>query len=862
MVPPDHPTIRIASLETEANERLTQVVTLIFTNSISDLVIASMNSLSTLAKLRPSLSPIVLEALVSWKPQALSNLPFSLIKNVEKTLRIIYLHFHPNRNSLAGGYGPQILEALSEQKGRMEAANREEEARKEEEARVRRERISEELEGSSSRKKVRFTGLEVETESSSSTPLRLNDNGAEAMAAAAAAIPTITTEEKDIESANAFRRATQVGNQPNPLASFDVTTLPLHLVVELIIANLQARSDSELQSAIERTRGNLNGHGASNGSTLPMPLHPGAPPGAPPTMPKQEDSAEGQAQDPLQADLGEEEVAGQMADQLEQASSLQALENFTLAAPSHLGLDDAKALIRESIGRLCEGEELSVSTVEADGGVPSSLWAILLIRLATRGFGSQGLEAKDEGAKGTPALLSSTSPQADSIRQLMLEFVKADFPRRITFASQWMAEEFHCHVLARKQGIGNDTDDAYSVWLTKIVEAVIPTIDGKDKSLQTFLNQVPKIPDSVVNSLKQLCTDKAKMAVGFTMLRDMAATRPPARAASSDILLSLTRSEDRMTRNAAIITVRAWVENGGALEDKVLDYGRSGLKRLTVKNPPLDEEKAPATEAEKGDEGQEEKMDDEEPEEGETKKSSAADDPTKELSDEDDVVRFVALPFALCIKVPDMLDDIFREFPEMPSAVQAAVQKHIQALIRSPRTAKLNSQKLDTNKLIDILSKYRPETSKLALTAFQVLTEAGTTPKLVQLVKSLAEEHEIDPRFFVPILPDLDKVNKAPIVTPITPLTEPLFRTRLSSTFLALSRFSIRNHRKTARPSSLFSHLSSKRQLKALGAFQRTCLVSDRQNCSRQSSSWVSYIVLRRKLGSKQQRKPFARVSA
>lgn len=765
MVPPDHPTIRVSTLETEANERLTQVVTLIFTSSVSDLVIASMNSMSTLAKLRPSLSPIVLEALVSWKPLALTSLSFALVKNVEKTLRIIYLHFHPNRNSLAGGYGPQILEVLSEQKARMEAAAREEEARKEEEARARRERVDEEAE--MSRKKVRFTGLEAEPDSSSSTPLRLNDGAAEAMAAATAAVatPTGLSDEGAIESANAFRRATQVGNQPNPLASFDVTTLPLHLVVELIIANLQAKTDAELQSAIERTRGNLMTQlpQPAPPPTLPKPLHPGAPPVAPSTVSKSEEAEEGYGQNPLQADLGEEEVAAQLSTEEEPESSLQALENFTLAAPSHLGVEDANALIRESIGRLCEGEELAISTAHAGASAPSSLWSTLLIRLATRGFTSPPGEAN-----GTPAAQTSTTSQAESIRQLMLDFVKADFPRRITFASRWMAEEFHCYILARKQSGEQDRDDAYSRWLTKIVEAVIPTVDGKDKSLQIFLNQVPKIPDSVVSSLRQLCTDKAKMAVGFTMLRDMAATRLPARAASSDILLGLTRSDDRMTRNAAIITVRAWVENGGALEEKVLGYGRSGLKRLTVKNPSAGGHEGSAGTEENGKEngvveganGSTEKEEHQEEDgEIEAKKSSAADDPTKELSEEDDVVRFVALPFALCIKVPDMLDDIFRQFPEMPPAVQAAVQKHIQALIRSPRTAKLNSQKLDTDKLIDILSHYRPETSKLALTAFQVLTEAGTTPRLVQLVKSLAEEHDIDPRFFVPILPDLDKVS-------------------------------------------------------------------------------------------------------
>ena len=44
--------------------------------------------------------------------------------------------------------------------------------------------------------------------------------------------------------------------------SFDVTTLPLPVVVDLVIANLQSISDAMLDQAMQRTRANLTGSAA------------------------------------------------------------------------------------------------------------------------------------------------------------------------------------------------------------------------------------------------------------------------------------------------------------------------------------------------------------------------------------------------------------------------------------------------------------------------------------------------------------------------------------------------------------------------------------------------------------------------
>ncbi|KAN0061977.1 hypothetical protein ACQY0O_005972 [Thecaphora frezii] len=120
LVPAGHPFIHVAQLEQEGNRLLKQIVKLVFTSSAPDLVVATLNAMASLAKLRPQLSNIVLEALASWTPAALSSLSHTQIRNVEKT-------------------------ALLVQKKRVEDAVKEHLSRKEADANRKRKSVVEEL---------------------------------------------------------------------------------------------------------------------------------------------------------------------------------------------------------------------------------------------------------------------------------------------------------------------------------------------------------------------------------------------------------------------------------------------------------------------------------------------------------------------------------------------------------------------------------------------------------------------------------------------------------------------------------------------------------------------------------------------
>jgi len=91
------------------------------------------------------------------------------------------------------------------------------------------------------------------------------------------------------------------------LASFDFTTLPLPLITDLIVANLQAFTDPallELVQAYRQSRGLAPGPSASRPSQPPEPM----PESIPTLGPSAEPPVKVEVVDPLQMDIDEEEM--------------------------------------------------------------------------------------------------------------------------------------------------------------------------------------------------------------------------------------------------------------------------------------------------------------------------------------------------------------------------------------------------------------------------------------------------------------------------------------------------------------------------------------------------------------------------
>ncbi|KAJ9474503.1 Pre-tRNA-processing protein PTA1 [Pseudozyma hubeiensis] len=826
-VPTSHPFLNAANLEEEANRLFAQIVTLIFTSDTTDLIMASVNSLAILAKARPQLGSVILRAMATWTPASLGSLSHTQIRNVEKTVRVFYLHVR--RFQLAGPEAASIQKALETQQRRMEEAAKAYQAHKEAEAKRKREQIDEELENS---KRVK---LEPQQQS---------------------APYASTSEHSDPAAGQAFRNAsvrTTGGVDHNPLAAFDVKTLPISLVIDLIVANLQALSDQDLEAAIANMRANLPPDASTSApppqppsaqAPLPPPPPPpgpapGPPPGPPPTAmgavhtngdpslayvkaePKGEDSvamdvAEDKVQDPLQMDMAEEdlealEASGRERDarrdaeeaeeeEEEEEISQAVIENFALAPPEYLSLAESDSLIKETIARICDFGSTASSALAANPAVQSesgsqALWSSLVIRLATRGLAEPPSSGSETSSQAGTKIVGGVEPtrtlsaQADIIRSLMLEFIKADFARRTRFAVTWMAEEWFCDRVHRKQAAsaGTERKDQYPIWLERLVQAWIPTIDAKDRSLAKFLADLPEIPPAVLDLVAALSKDKVKMVAGMSTLQDICISRPALRDQSAEKLLQLTRTSDRSTRARAIIAIKQCAIANATLEATILAFARSNLDVLIETSQPAaapaEEDKKDATDTtdSNGADGTI-KADDEATPTDLVQTSDDAEKPeSTHPTDSEDVLRFVELPFSLCTKIPDMLDEIFLAYPRTPAFVQSAIETHIVQLIRALGPSH--------PRLLTLLRNFPDGVDSLALCILKTLTEKTRTPAIVELVKELVDTRDVDPRFLVPIMADLDKaeiMKRLPRVVTILASRAPEDRALIKSVFQSI----------------------------------------------------------------------------
>lgn len=119
-------------------------------------------------------------------------------------------------------------------------------------------------------------------------------------------------------------------------------------------------------------------------------------------------------------------------------------------------------------------------------------------------------------------------------------------------ALQWMNEEWF---------YGSDLASHYDLWLERILERLVPTLESREKVFSKFLLHLPSVPESALVQLKGLCLDPDRMQLGFSTLRVLINYRPPLRASCLDILLDFCVDKDKSTRSAAIITVKKWYPN-------------------------------------------------------------------------------------------------------------------------------------------------------------------------------------------------------------------------------------------------------------------------------------------------------------
>ncbi|KAJ7155526.1 Symplekin tight junction protein C terminal-domain-containing protein [Mycena crocata] len=741
--PADHPFISVPKLEAEGQKLLEAVIALLYQNQNTDLLTAMLNSWATLTKFRPAVVPTVIGALRGWTPEAsaINGLPASSIKSVEKAIRILLVHI--SRVPGNTHYVPQIQEILAQQGIRMDKASADEKRRKALLASG----------GSDTRKRPAPASAERASE-----PKRAK----------------LEPEASTTTSASF-------------LATFDFKTLPAALITDLIVANIEAFSENALLSLVQAYR-------ESTGTPTPPVPQPSPKKPAPtstlrgsgrvstpevnapvpaPASPAQ--VVKDEPVDPLQMDIDEDELEyepdklnlelsgeeGMGGDGLEAvdvdsvlANNMQLLD-FKLPPPKALSDEERASLVRSSVSRIWDGSEdlksngeaLPPDSTQAGGHSPTEMWMLLIVRMVTRVIEppSTTLDEEDEVA-------SDFYDKQDRLRQTLCDYIMSDFPARIRLATTWMNEEWYNDRLQLE--VNPDWRPNYDTWLNQIVASYQTLLDGKDRTFSRFLLDLPAVPEDVLSLLRELCVDinsPERMQVGFVTLRGLVTQRPSMRSDALNVLLELTTHPDKKPRGAAINTVKIWVPNSQPMDGMVREFALQMLRKLQLQAD------ARATKPNGGDEsgagngtGEDENMEDGQLPPEDLVQTPYLPERIELPAQQSHVLQHVELLFALSVKVPEFLDEIFSAYSHMDVTVQEAVQKLITALIRS-----LGSSH---GKLLTLMRTCPPGAESLALRVLTIFTEHGRpSAQLVALVKGLINERDLDARFLIPIIAEMDK---------------------------------------------------------------------------------------------------------
>ncbi|KAJ3505780.1 hypothetical protein NLJ89_g7237 [Agrocybe chaxingu] len=757
--PVDHPFISVSKLETEGQKLLEGLAALLYNSNDVDFLSALLNSWANLVKQRPIALPFVINALRSWTPAALVGKSASNVKSVEKAMRILLIHI--SRLPSSSQHAAQITETLNQQGIRMDKAAAEEKRRKAALAEGRKRPSSNSNEPEDN-KRIKLDNEVTQPQSSNSAAL---------------------------------------------LSAFDFTSLPAPLITNLIVANIQAFTEEQLISFVNAYRESC---GLSIPTSQPQvkqdstvtvttssPTTQVLPPSIPTgprahfradkgSTPQPQESVpvavKDEPVDPLQMDIDEDELEYEperlneklsgapepedevMIDEASHEDNLE-LVDFRLPPPKELvNEEERRIVIHDSLKRVWDGAEdlksheegFSSDSVQAGGNSASEMWMLLIVRMLTRVAEPPSDLNNNEPEEEKKNLVEyDFYARHDRLRQTLCEYIIADFPARVRLATTWMNEEWYNDQIRQIQE--RDWRPNYETWLNQIMASYQTILDGKDKTFARFLLDLPSIPTDVLDLLRDLCTDNSssdRMQVGFTTLRGIVIQRPSLRMEAISVLLELTTHPEKRIRGAAINTVRHWVPHTPPMDGMVRDFALQMLRKLQLRSS----EHRPHSDGDVKMNGYVEEEQKDRMEESGTKpphhdrEGQDMEDgqlPTEDLvhtpylperielpAEEEQVLQHVELLFALSVKVPEFLDEIFSAYGRMDQTVQEAIQTLITPLIRS----------------------LGPSHGKL-LTLMRQCPTGRPSAQLVALVKALINERDLDARFLIPIIAEMDKAD-------------------------------------------------------------------------------------------------------
>ncbi|KAG9668803.1 hypothetical protein KCU99_g7465, partial [Aureobasidium melanogenum] len=516
LVPRDHPIMSPSTLEAEALGLLDRLLGVLQDNSTDALLVtATLNSLGSLVKNRPSVANKIISTVLNYNPFKLATTtPVSpthkvMIRSMTRTTTAFLLNIiKKNPNHPLAGRIQQCIERLRhtlvdvfDESSRKRAAP------------------AEPTDGLSEAKRQRLDAQVPQPSSSTSQ------------------IPPLP--QGPVSLAQLFTLTHDQG-----LRSFDVNVIPSNVVLSIVAPLLKSIDKVKMDAAINAVQARY----------LSLAARPA-------TASSAAQAVTGVA--PAQNEEDEEyepgiESTDQILNDLDQAPpdtdrAPVSLGPFNLPPPPPLTTEQtveySKGAVNRVFSTLTAMEQPASSKTQKPGfnrlaatNHDRDAWITLVTRLATRApAGLDENKLKSESASLSKGGFSLN----DAIRESLYLYVVDDFRKRIDVGISWLNEEWYNDRIQKQQNEEAEyIPEHYEKWMLKILDGIVPFLDAKDKLLIRFLSEIPSINQDVLKRVVRLAKDPERVQLAVQALHYLILLRPPAREMALDALEDLYKNYD------------------------------------------------------------------------------------------------------------------------------------------------------------------------------------------------------------------------------------------------------------------------------------------------------------------------------
>ncbi|KAJ6633749.1 Symplekin [Pseudolycoriella hygida] len=179
-----------------------------------------------------------------------------------------------------------------------------------------------------------------------------------------------------------------------------------------------------------------------------------------------------------------------------------------------------------------------------------------------------------------------------SVRETIIEFIMKDLKSRIDLAFSWLFEEYslfqgftrHSYIKTEQK-----PDFAYNKLLNELIVGVTESTDievNKEDILRRIYLEAPILSDGSVDHLVMMCELTEFSDCAMDLVRDLAVHRPPKKQKFLQILLKYAVHDNSTIREKAIENILCLYAEHKVMMNKIEDYALMWLSYLEKPSPP------------------------------------------------------------------------------------------------------------------------------------------------------------------------------------------------------------------------------------------------------------------------------------